>query len=49
MVLLKKIDFLTKLKRDIGDQKIGLVIYRGMPRLIDHIAKESGFLLCNLH
>ncbi|NLQ18998.1 nucleotidyltransferase domain-containing protein [Marinomonas sp. M1K-6] len=45
----KKITFLTGLKRDIGDQKIDLVIHRGTPRLIDRIARESGFLLCDLH
>jgi len=42
----KKIDFLVKLKRSIGEQKIDVVIDRGENRPIDKKAKISGVLLC---
>lgn len=45
----KKINFLIKLKRLIGDQKIDLVIDRGQNRAIDKIAKGTGVLLCQKH
>ncbi len=45
-LLRKKIDFLVKLKRRIGDRKIDVVIDRGEDRPIDRIAKKEGVLLC---
>jgi predicted nucleotidyltransferase len=45
----KKIDFLVKLKRQIGVQKIDLVLDRGANRAIDQLAKQQGVLLCSLH
>jgi predicted nucleotidyltransferase len=37
----KKIDFLVSLKREIGQQKIDVVLDFGQNRLIDKIAKEG--------
>ncbi len=48
-IAVKKIDFLVRLKRLIGDQKIDLVVDRGQNRLIDRVAKQSGVLLCQKH
>lgn len=45
----KKIEFLAGLKREIGEQKIDLVIKREQSRLIDDIAIQDGILLCSLH
>lgn len=45
----KKIAFLVLLKQMIGEQKIDVVIDRGENRLIDHIAKQQGVLLCQKH
>ena len=42
----KKIDFLVQLKRIIGEQKIDLVIDRGLNRPIDDVGKKNGVLLC---
>ena len=42
---MKRINFLVKLKKKIGLQKIDLVIDRGTNRLIDKIATETGILL----
>lgn len=42
----KKIDFLVRLKRRIGDRKIDVVIARDGKRLIDKIAREEGIVLC---
>lgn len=42
----KKIDFLVKLKRRIGERKIDVVIDRDEKRLIDRIAKKEGIVLC---
>lgn len=44
--LLKKIDFLIKLKRKIGDQKIDLVADEGKNRPIDREARKQGICLC---
>lgn len=41
----KKIDFLVRLKRAIGEQKIDIIINRGDDRLIDQNAKKEGVLL----
>ena len=41
----KKIQFLAKLKREIGQQKIDVVLDYGQNRLIDTIAKKDGILL----
>ena len=41
----KKIQFLAKLKREIGEQKIDVVLDYGQNRLIDMIAKRDGVLL----
>lgn len=46
---LKKIDFLVKLQRLIGEQKIDLVFDKGQNRVIDQLAKQQGILLCSLH
>jgi hypothetical protein len=45
----KKIDFLVKLQRLIGEQKIDLVFDKGQNRVIDQVAKQQGILLCSLH
>jgi len=41
----RKIDFLVKLKRKIGEQKIDVVLDRGKDNPIDRVAKK-GILLC---
>lgn len=41
----KKIDFLVKLKREIGEQKIDVVFDKGLTRYIDREAREKGVLL----
>ena len=41
----RKIDFLVKLKRKIGEQKIDVVLDRGQDNPIDRVAKQ-GVLLC---
>jgi len=41
-----KIDFLVALKKEIGDQRIDVIIDRGQNRLIDQIARDEGILLC---
>lgn len=43
---LKKIDFLVELKKSLGEQKIDIVIDKGLNRLIDETAKKNGILLC---
>mgnify|MGYP000917377882 FL=1 len=45
---LKKIDFLVKLKRAIGEQRIDVVIDRGGERFIDREAKQKGVILCQI-
>ena len=45
----KRIEFLTQIKRHIGDQRIDLVIDRGTKRPIDEIATSEGLLLCQRH
>lgn len=45
----KRIEFLTQIKRQIGDQRIDLVIERGTKRPIDEIATSQGLLLCQRH
>lgn len=42
----KRITFLAKLKRKIGDQKIDLVIAQEPERPIDHAARQQGVSLC---
>jgi predicted nucleotidyltransferase len=42
----KKIDFLVKLKKIIGEQKIDIVISDGDNRAIDVIAKKEGVVIC---
>ena len=41
----KKLDFLVKLKREIGNQKIDVVFNKGLNRVIDDIAMKEGILL----
>ncbi len=41
----KKIQFLAKVKREIGEQKIDVVFDYGQDRLIDKKAKEEGIEL----
>jgi len=41
----KKLDFLIKLKRDIGNQKIDIVFDKGLQRAIDNVAQKQGILL----
>lgn len=41
----KKIDFLVRLKRLIGEQKIDVVIDRHRNRPIDKVARKEGMLL----
>ena len=41
----KKLDFLVKLKRAIGNQKIDIVFDRGLSRSIDSVAMKQGVLL----
>ena len=45
----KRIEFLAQVKRQIGDQRIDLVLDRGAGRPIDKIAMREGLLLCQLH
>lgn len=41
----KKLDFLVKLKREIGQQKIDVVFDKSLNRMIDRIAMRDGILL----
>jgi len=41
----KKLDFLVKLKREIGLQKIDVVFDKGLHRVIDKVAMEEGIQL----
>ena len=41
----KKLDFLVKLKREIGNQKIDIVFDKQTHRAIDSIAMKEGILL----
>ncbi len=41
----KKIQFLAYLKREIGEQKIDVVLDYGANRVIDKIARRTGVLL----
>jgi predicted nucleotidyltransferase len=41
----KKIDFLVKLKREIGLQKIDVVFDKGLHRAIDKVAMQEGIRL----
>ena len=41
----KKLDFLVKLKRVIGNQKIDVVFDKGLQRSIDKVAQAEGVLL----
>jgi len=41
----KKLDFLVKLKKEIGNQKIDVVFNKGQNRVIDKVAKKEGILL----
>jgi len=45
----KRIEFLTRIKREIGDQRIDLVVARGVKRSIDEVAISKGVLLCQRH
>ncbi|MDP2834899.1 MAG: nucleotidyltransferase domain-containing protein [Pseudomonadota bacterium] len=45
----KRIQFLARVKRCIGNQRIDLVVDRGTRRPIDMIAKAEGVLLCQRH
>jgi len=45
----KRLEFLTRIKRHIGDQRIDLVVARGVKRSIDEVAKSKGILLCQRH
>ena len=45
----KRIEFLTQIKRNIGNQRIDLVVARGTKRSIDEIATTEGILLCQRH
>jgi predicted nucleotidyltransferase len=45
----KRIEFLARIKRHIGDQRIDLVVARGAKRSIDEIATSEGILLCQRH
>jgi len=42
----KRITFLAKLKRKIGEQKIDLVIAQEPATSIDHVAQQQGVMLC---
>ncbi|MBN2782344.1 MAG: nucleotidyltransferase domain-containing protein [Campylobacterales bacterium] len=44
-LLSKKIDFLVKLKENIGDQKVDVVISKDESRSIEKTAKSTGVLL----
>ena len=41
----KKLDFLVKLKRVIGNQKIDVVFDKGLHRAIDRVAMQEGVQL----
>lgn len=41
----KKLDFLVKLKREIGNQKIDIVFDKHTHRAIDSVAMKEGILL----
>lgn len=41
----KKLDFLVKLKREIGLQKIDVVFDKGLHRVIDKVAMQEGIKL----
>lgn len=41
----KKLDFLVKLKRAIGNQKIDIVFDKGLKRAIDNVAQKQGIML----
>ncbi|QEP45089.1 hypothetical protein D5085_07505 [Ectothiorhodospiraceae bacterium BW-2] len=45
----KRLNFIAKLYRQLGEQKIDVVIQRRQPKLIDRIATEQGILLCQRH
>ena len=45
----KRIEFITRIKQRIGDQRIDLVMDRGTQRPIDKIARTEGLLLCRRH
>lgn len=45
----KRMTFLARLKRKIGDQKIDLVVAKEPQRPIDTIAQQQGILLCQKH
>lgn len=45
----ERITFLARVKRQIGDQKIDLVIASEKPRPIDRVAHEQGIVLCQKH
>jgi len=45
----KRIAFLTRVKRRIGNQRIDLVVARSVKRSIDEIATSKGILLCQRH
>jgi len=45
----KRLEFLTRIKRHIGDQRIDLVVAREKKRTIDKVATSRGILLCQRH
>jgi len=45
----KRIEFLARVKRRIGNQRIDLVVARGTKRSIDEAAISEGILLCRRH
>jgi len=45
----KRIEFLSLIKRKIGDQRIDLVVARKNKRTIDKVATSQGVLLCQRH
>ncbi len=45
----KRLEFIAKLYRQLGEQKIDVVIQRDKPKPIDRIATEQGILLCQRH
>ena len=44
-LVVKKLDFLVKLKREIGLQKIDVVFDKNLNRAIDRVAMNEGILL----
>jgi predicted nucleotidyltransferase len=44
----KKIEFSASLQREIGEQKIDIVLDYGDNRLIDKKAKDQGVVLCKM-